>query len=236
MLAVNRARSAFGARVTLTPACGSPRVHNPGPADVAIVSRIKGQVVAQGLYHFNEPPRVLEVRPDNGPHSGGNEVAIEGRHLTAGSDDQVTVLIDGQECKVVQQSKHHVRVIAAAHEHHSRRHKAHVVVRSVAYGEAKLRRSYTYNSAPEITHISPAEGPNGGGNKLRIHGDMLTAGQGRTHEKVSVTIGGKPAPVLSFSPNTVLVEAPGHTEPGLVAIEVSSSRHGLSKMDMGEPK
>merc|ERR1712054_312940 len=86
----------------------------------------------------------------------------------------------------------------------------------------------TYNPAPVVTHVSPGEGPYHGGNTLRIHGDMITAGQGRSNEKVSVTVGGKPAHVVSFSPNSVVVKAPPAPKAGLVDIQVTSSHHGLS--------
>jgi hypothetical protein len=209
----------------------SARIHNPGPADVAIVSRTMGQTVAHNLYSFNVPPRIIGVRPDNGPHEGGNEVVVRGRHLSAGKHDKVSVFIDGEKCKVLEQSRHHMRVLAAPRQHHSRRHTAHVVVKSAAYGKSKLRRSYTYNPAPAITHVSPVEGPSRGGNLLQIHGDMITSG-GRVHEKVSVKVGGKNAEVVSFSPNSVLVKAPKQTQAGLVDIEVLSSLHGRSSKPM----
>jgi len=206
----------------------STRIHNPGPAAVAIVSHTKGLTTAPRMYVFNPPPRIVAIRPDNGPHDGHNEIVIRGRHLTGGKKDEVKVLLDGTACKIVSQSRNKIRVVAAPSKHHSRRHQAHIVVHSQTYGVAKLHHGYTYNPAPVVTHVSPAEGPYHGGNTLRIHGDMITAGEGRSREKVAVTVGGKPAQVLSFSPNSVLVKAPPANKAGLVNIQVSSSRHGRS--------
>lgn len=207
----------------------SARVHTSGPADVAIVSRVKGLAVAANLYHFNHPPRIIEVRPDNGPHDGGNEVVVRGRHITSGPHDKVTVFIDGKKCKMVTQSKHHVRVIAKPRRDlRSRQHRGHVTIKSKQYGTSKLRHSYTFNPAPAITHVSPRSGPGRGGNLLRIHGDMLTAGEGRAHERITVLIGGKKAEVQSFSPNSVLVKAPRSRKAHMAKIEVTSTRHGRS--------
>jgi len=228
-VAAKRIVRASPSEITFIMGHRSARVHTPGPADVAIVSRIKGLAVAENLYTLNHPPRIIEVRPDNGPHDGGNEVVVRGRHITSGPHDKVKVFIDGKKCKLVMQSKHHVRVIAKPRRDlRSRRHRAHVTIKSKRYGTSKLRHSYTFNPAPAITHVSPRSGPSRGGNLLRIHGDMLTAGEGRAHERVTVIIGGKKAEVQSFSPNSVLVKAPRSKKAHMAKIEVRSTRHGRS--------
>jgi len=227
--AVQRIVSASPERLEVILGRRSPRMHNPGAAAVAIVSKTKGQTVADSLYTFHAPPRVVAVTPDNGPHQGGNEVVVRGRHLTAGKHDKTSVLIDGELCDIVKQSKHQIRVKVPRRKHAGRVHAALVEVRSAEMGKAKLQKSYTYNPAPVITHITPHEGPIKGGNTLRIHGDMLTSGEGRTRETVSVKVGGVDAEVLSYSPNSVLVVAPKRAEHGLVEVEVTSSLHGASK-------
>jgi hypothetical protein len=227
---VQRVVSASPERIEVVLGKRSARIHNPGAAAVAIVSKTKGQTVADSLYTFHAPSRIVAVRPDNGPHEGGNEVVVRGRHLTAGEGDKTVVLIDGEPCETLHQGKHEIRVKVPRRLHSSRVHAALVEVQSAAMGKAKLRKSYTYNPAPVITHVTPREGPLEGGNKLRIHGDMLTSGEGRTHEKVSVKLDGVEAEVLSFSPNSVLVVTPARKKQGgLVTITVTSSRHGSSK-------
>jgi hypothetical protein len=224
---VRRIVSASPAEVQVVLGHRSTREHSTGPASVAIVSHSRGQTVASGAYRFNAPARIIAVRPDNGPHGGGNEVTIRGRHLSTSHDD-VAVLIDGEPCKVLLQTADTLRVRVPPRTRQSRRHTAHVQVQSAAFGESTLRRSYTYNPAPAITHVSPVEGPWSGGNTLRIHGDMITSGEGRVNEKVTVLVGGEQAELLAFSPNSVTVRAPKHAAAGLVTVQVTSSLHGVS--------
>lgn len=209
----------------------STQRHSPGLSDVAVVSRTKGVVAGRSVYSFHAPPRIISVRPDNGPHEGGNEVLLRGRHLCSKAE-KCTVLIDGKPSKVLAASKNRIRVrVHRSSTGHTRRHSAHVVVLSQQYGRSHLVRGYTYNPAPVVTHVSPAEGPQRGGNTLRIHGDMITAGQGQSTERVRVKIGGKKAHVVSFSPNSITVVAPAAPAPGLKAIQVYSSSNGKSSKD-----
>lgn len=205
----------------------------PGVGDVAVVSHSKGLTKSKHLYEYKQAPLAYQVEPDNGAHSGGTEITIQGQNLCSNHDkEELTVQVCDQPAKNVKcvDSSAVSATTDRFDPEHSSGSACDVLVQSSIFGESKAATAFTYRAAPVITHIVPREGAFEGGNKIKILGSDLTSGKGRISEDVQVLMGGQPAEVLSYTPSTVEVRVPDNLKTsGFVAVEVSSKQHGTAK-------
>jgi len=203
--------------------------HSPGRGSVKVYSRHMGLKSFKHGFHYLPPMAVLQVTPDNGPHKGGTTVTITGRNLCSVSGSPTGVHLAGQEAKFL--SCHHggtslvVRTTPLAASARGREGALELLHEEL--GNIKVAKAFRYNTAPMVSRISPVDGPAQGGNRVRLEGAMLTAGREEPRERVTVDVGGKPARVLEYNPNSVLVEMPPGEGGKRVEVTVNSALQGI---------
>jgi len=207
----------------------------PGDGDVVVVSHTKGRAVGKRMFEYKKAALVFAVTPDNGAHVGGTRITIAGRNLCSTEQDKLSVKVCEHEAKNVRcvAGKSVVAETKAFDSNHAERDSSgdacDVIVESKVYGVTTAPRAFTYRPAPVITHVTPREGRHEGGNEIRIFGSDLTSGKGRISEFVEVTIGGKQAEVLDYTPSNLGVRVPhGIKKHGFVGVKVISKRHGTA--------
>jgi len=211
---------------------GSERM--PGDSDVVVVSHTKGRTVGKHMYEYKKAALVFSVSPDNGAHVGGTLITIEGQNLCDTDGDTVSVTVCDHKAKSVKCMGRKVIAMTASFDTHhaeidSSGDACDILVNSKAFGKTLASRAFTYRPAPVITHVTPREGRYDGGNEVRIFGSDLTSGKGRISEIVTVTVGGKHAEVLDYTPSNLRIKVPhGVNKHGLVDIKVTSKRHGVA--------
>jgi len=211
---------------------GSERM--PGDGDVVVTSHSRGKTVGKHMYEYKRSALVFSVSPDNGAHVGGTRITIEGQNLCDTESDTVSVKVCEHPAKSIKCLGHKVIADTASYNTHSSEidssgDACDVLIESKVFGKTVASQAFTYRPAPVITHVTPREGRYEGGNEIRIFGSDLTSGKGRISEAVTVTVGGKPAEVLDYTPSLLRVKVPhGVNKHGFVDIEVASKRHGVA--------
>lgn len=210
---------------------GSDR--EPGRGDVVVVSHSKGVTTGKHMYEYKDAPLIYEIQPDNGAHKGGTSIIIQGDNLCDKHDhnDNLAVQICDQPATNVQcRGDKVIATTGKLNPTRSSENACDVLIQSATFGHSRSHHSFTYRQAPVITHVTPREGRYEGGNKIKIFGSDLTAGQGHNSETVQVHVDGKEATVLDYAPSSILVEVPrGIKKTGFVNIKVTSERHGEAK-------
>jgi len=206
---------------------GSDR--EPGRGDVVVVSHSKGVTTGKHMYEYKDAPLIYEIQPDNGAHKGGTSITIQGDNLCdKHHDENLSVQICDQPATLVQCRGD--KVIGTTSKFNPTRSSGDacdVLIQSATFGRSRSQHAFTYRQAPVITHVTPREGRYEGGNKIKIFGSDLTAGQGHNSESVQVHVGSQSATVLDYTPSSILVEVPrGIKKTGFVDIKVTSERHG----------
>ncbi len=152
--------------------------HDAGPVDLVVTNPDGQWASVAEAFSFAAPPVVTAVHPDAGPVFGGTTVTITG----TGFRDGATVTFDGTE------AWDPVVVSATAITCITPGQTVGAVVRPRAGsavdvtvtnpdGQAStLTGAFTYQGPPEVTGVSPAEGPESGGTLITITGAGFVTG------------------------------------------------------------
>jgi len=205
---------------------------DPGTGSVTIVSRSLGALSLLRAYEYLPPPRVSRITEASGPHGGGNTVVIRGGHLcrktASGMDTHIRLA--GVEAKVTKCMPHAVYAVAGPLDNSSPHgRKGSLRIQSKAFGRISLPEAYEYLAAPQVTNVIPRKGPGQGGNRIKISGSGLTAGDSSIGEHVQVLLGDQPAKVVRFTPSWLLIEVPPSSNKGCVHASIISKRRGVSQ-------
>ena len=172
-----------------------------GAADVVVTNPGGVSATGKGLYTYNPMPTVTGIEPTSGPLTGGNQVTITGTGFLHGA----TVTIGGKPATDVQvispttikvtvpSATANISVVASG--------AVDVVVTNPDTQAAKGENIYTYIPPPTIASVTPDSGPVAGGNVITIAGKDFVQG-------MTITIGGKPAELMTFSATEVTVKVP----------------------------
>ena len=191
--------------------------------DVVVVSTNFGTATKSAAYTYNWPGGVTNVAPDNGPATGGYSVVISGSNLcSATAGDVSSITLNGVAVSVTNvNSSSQITVTAGDGIGHIGA--GSVVITSTEFGTTTENNGFTYNNVPGITNISPASGPQWGGNQVTITGSNLCGG---VSDIASITIAGQTPTVDSASANSIVLRLPN---PGMSVtgpVVVSSTRYG----------
>lgn len=165
-------------------------------------------------------PTILSVQPDNGPPAGGNTIQITG---TGFIRDAMTSLKIGDQTVTQFTVDNSTSITAVVPP--GRGFGAATIEYSNSNGRARLSPGYLYAGPPQITRISPGQGPASGGILLWIEGDSFVRG-------TRVTINGVAASnvtVIDFNNLTATLPV---GSPGLVSVMVSNP-NGASTLPNG---
>lgn len=180
--------------------------HAPGTIDVA-VSNANGSSTLVGAFTYDNAPSVTSVAPANGTPLGGDSVTITGTGFTA----DATVTFDGLAATAVTfVSATSLTATTPAHPSGA----VDVVVTNLN-GSGTLAGGFTYDNAPSITAVNPANGSPLGGDAITISGADFTA-------DATVTIDGSAATSVTFVDSmTLTAVTPAHA-PGAVDVTVTN--------------
>jgi len=195
--------------------------HTPGAKDVTVVNYDGGSATLEGGFTYEVPlsePVIDKVEPNKGPHIGGTEITVTGRDFREG----VSVYIGGEPCSDITRVDY--KTITAVTPP-GEVGKADVTVINSDLGSATLEDGFTYIfvEIPEITSVSPSQGPTTGGTEIVISGSKFQKG-------ARVTIGGAEAVVIEVSEAEIKAATP-EGEAGwqeVVVINPDGGRSGLA--------
>lgn len=168
--------------------------------------------IAQASCNRPTPPPVVAtgITPASGPSTGGQTVRITGSGFLPGT----TVTFDGVPATRVTATPDGTSLTAVTPA--GAVGSAAVVVRSLGGASAPL--GYTYlagGEAPQVTGVTPRQGPTSGGSTVTITGTGLTGATG-------VTFGGVPATGVTVNATGTAITAttPAAARPGTVPVVV----------------
>eukprot|EP00698_Gefionella_okellyi_P005120 TRINITY_DN146_c0_g2_i1.p1 TRINITY_DN146_c0_g2~~TRINITY_DN146_c0_g2_i1.p1 ORF type:complete len:3536 (-),score=1053.92 TRINITY_DN146_c0_g2_i1:83-9331(-) len=138
---------------------------------VVLNSTTFGSTTKSGQFSYNPLGQISTVSPVSGPLAGGNLVTITGTGIGSGNDI-TTVLLDDVVAQIqpTGQTNSQVVVLAGASPVAGI---GNVTVVSTSIGTSSRSGLYTYNNLPQITSVSPDDGPLAGGNLVEIFGAYL---------------------------------------------------------------
>ncbi len=148
---------------------------------------------ASTKYKFAAAPTVTKVEPAEGPAAGGTVVTITGTGFVEHSTVKIGAAATEVEYKSATELKAKTAATAAG--------KDEVVVTS---GEISSTggQDFTYNAAPKVTSVSPAEGSTEGGTAITLKGSDFVSG-------AKVTLAGEEATsVVVVSPTEITAKTP----------------------------
>ncbi len=175
-----------------------------GAADVEVVTA-GGTATAAGAYTYVAAPAISSVSPASGPDAGGMVVALSGTNFTSatsvtfGGTPAITFVVNSD-----------TQIVAVAPAGTGT---ADVSVSTVG-GTATAAGAYTFVPAPTITSVTPAAGPDVGGETVTITGANLTG-------TTSVTFGVVPATSFTVDSDTQIT-ATTPAGVGTVAVSVTT--------------
>ena len=190
----------------------TPARNKPGDVEV-IISNPDGQQ-AKTTFTYNPLPNITGVSPPSGKLAGGTEITITGYNFIEKIQwvkEKLTITIDGIESEDVQFiSANQLTAITPVRNEPG---DVEVIVTNPDSQQAKA--TFTYNSFPNITGISPPSGKLAGGTEIIITGKNFIQDIPGEEKKLTVTIGGTVADAVFFSSNQkLLVTTPARPEPG----------------------
>ena len=145
--------------------------------------------VSSAAFRYGTAMLVSAVSPNAGPYFGGDTVTIFGQ----GFDSPVEVNVGGVEQEVLTVTGTEIVFRSVAPVLGScADFSGPVEVTNIASGETVSGQSYTFRVSgfePVIFQVSPNSGPQGGGTDITLQGENLV--------QPVVTVGGRPAPIVS---------------------------------------
>lgn len=208
--------------------CVTPPGSAVGPADIAITASAAGSVRAIGAFTYtsavtSDPPAISSVSPVRGPMSGGTTLVILGARFSG----NIVVTVGGRAATNVAVNAAQTQITCTTPAS-TAAGAADVVVLSDRAGSTTAAGAFTYNAAPTIASISPATGPQGGGNTFTITGTNFDGA-------VTVTVGGRGATGVSVdaSKTQITGQIPGSTSTGPKDVVVRSDSNGSATLAGG---
>ena len=190
---------------------------------VVITSTYYGAITSAVDYTYNAAGSITNIAPQRwGPSAGGNDVVIQGVGLGSGGNDITQVLFGAQSAYISSQAVDWVGItnVPAA----LTTGKVDIVVYSTARGKTTAENFYAYNYPAAITDISPANGPQAGGNVVVITGSNLCE---NAEDLTSVTLAGQDVTTTnSATPTRIEVVAASSGSSVTGAVVVVSTQHG----------
>jgi hypothetical protein len=149
------------------------------------------------------PPIVGKVSPRTGPTSGGTTVTIIGKHFTG------TTAVKFGSTNAVSFTSNYYSVTAVSPAEMAG--KVDVTV-TTPYGTSAIRLADRFTFTPEVTNVSPNEGPAAGGTSVTITGTGFGLGTTATKFEFGTTLSKS---VNCSSTTTCIVTAPAHAVGGI---------------------
>lgn len=178
------------ARVSATQLTGTtPAGSTAGAVDVTVYTTSAGRGTCAGCFTYHPVPTVASVIPNNGPLAGGTVVTITWARVPA-TVDSVRVGA-GLLGSLVLLSDSSLKGTAPAGGTPGA---VDVTVYTSSAGHGTCTGCFTYNPAPTVTSVSPANGPRAGGTAVTITGtnfpttvDSVQVGMGRLGSLVRIS-------------------------------------------------
>lgn len=157
-------------------------------------------------YLFSDPPVISAVVPDAGAIAGGTTVTITGTDFVSGS----VVTLDSLPC--TSQTVVSSTSITCVTPAHAVGAVALIVTNPDA---ANATTTYTYQLAPTVSSVTPANGPMSGGTVVTVNGSDFLAG-------ATVDIGGSACTVSAVTATTITCTTTSHST-GAVTVTVTNT-------------
>ncbi|MFF9511786.1 Ig-like domain repeat protein [Streptomyces sp. NPDC014724] len=198
----------FGARAALAFTVLDDRtivaVTPAGNDTVQVAVTTPGGTAPVGAFSYLRWPMLCGLVPTTGPLAGGGTVTLTGTGLSTvssvhfGSAAEFPTALSDQQLLVTAPP-------AAV--------PGTVAVYAIATGGVSNRLAYTYAAAPQVTSVTPADGPVAGATTIVIRGTGLSTATG-------VTVGGIAAPSFRSNSDALIlaVTPPGVAGPATVAV------------------
>jgi hypothetical protein len=176
-----------------------------------------GEITSTGLFTFvpaiSNGTVVTSITPDEGPDVGGTPVTITGEGFTG---TEAVLFDNGSASNVVVVNDNTITAVTPPGEG-----VAYIGIVNPVNGNNASNVSYTYLSAvaptPDVTGVTPAEGPLTGGTDVTITGDNFT-------NVTEVLVNGVPATnVTIVNDNTITATTPAGVEAGAVDVTVGTA-------------
>ncbi|XP_030279097.1 plexin-B1-like isoform X2 [Sparus aurata] len=133
------------------------------------------------VFRFQDPV-LSSIFPQRGPKAGGSSLTIRGRRLRTGHPSEVSVLIGGVSCMVLDIQEDHISCLTRG----SNRTGEHSITVRFGGAERHLQGSvYHYTPNPNITMAAPSKSFLRGGRIIRVSGQNLDVVQ---EPKMRVTL------------------------------------------------
>ncbi|KAG7238683.1 hypothetical protein INR49_030529, partial [Caranx melampygus] len=133
--------------------------------------RVRGGGVGESAQIFSfQDPVLSSIFPQRGPKAGGSSLTIRGRRLRTGHPSEVSVLIGGIPCVVLNIQEDQIRCLTKG----SNRTGEHGI--TVRFGGAERHLQglvYHYTPNPNITTAAPSKSFLSGGRIIRVSGQNL---------------------------------------------------------------
>jgi hypothetical protein len=184
-----------------------------GPADVVVTNPANQSATLKGAFNFTTPPgppSVGSVTPSSGSSSGGTAITVTGSGFTygavvtvGGAAAQNMIVVNGNTITATSPSG----PLGAAD----------VVVTNRDGQNSTLTGGFNYTTPPppSISSVSPNSGTVNGGSAITINGANFQYG-------ATVTIGGRPATVQTWTNGYLNVTTPAGQSTGIVDVIVSN--------------
>jgi hypothetical protein len=190
--------------------CTTP-AHAAGAVDV-VVTNSNGSDTLTGGFTYHNAPSLTSVSPNNGPEAGGTAVTLTGTDFTTVGTTTVTFGGASATSVVV------VNTTTITCDTPAGTPGAVDVVVTNDFGTDTLLNGFTYNAAPSVTSVTPADGGIAGGTAVTIAGANFT-----TTPDTTVTFGGTSATsVIVVDSATITCTTPAHAA-GAVDVVVTNS-------------
>ncbi|NCD35251.1 MAG: hypothetical protein EOL87_17800 [Spartobacteria bacterium] len=189
-----------------------------GTGTVEIDSSYYGNTTKSDAYTYNPAGTISEVTPVDMPVNAEKTVIITGENLCKTTED-ITVTLAGVPATVGGYSATRIEVTCGES---SSVVSGDVVVSSPSCGTTTKSAAFTYLK-PEITSVSPDNGPLEGGNIITIRGSGLSASN-----DASVTINGIMATMLTQSSDVITVRISAAATAGISDVVVQSTHYGTT--------
>uniref|UniRef100_UPI0037E7C6FE plexin-B1-like n=1 Tax=Semicossyphus pulcher TaxID=241346 RepID=UPI0037E7C6FE len=145
--------------------------------------KVRGGGLGLSAQNFSfQNPILSSIFPQRGPKAGGSALTIRGRRLRTGHPSEVSVLIGGVPCMVMNIQDHHISCLTRG----SNRTGEHSI--TVRFGGAERHLQglvYHYTPNPNITMAAPSKSFLSGGRIIRVSGQNLDVVQ---EPKMRVTL------------------------------------------------
>ncbi|MBC8232476.1 IPT/TIG domain-containing protein [bacterium] len=195
----------------------TPARNKPGDVEV-IISNPDGQQ-AKTTFTYNPLPNITSVSPPSGKLTGGTQITITGTgFIKEILGVELTVTIGEIDAKILQFSSNQLTAITPARNQFG---DVEVIISNPDGQQAKT--TFTYNSLPNITSVSPPSGRIAGGTQITITGGNFIEKIQGVEEKLTITIDGTEAENVQFiSSNHLTAITPVRNEPGDVEVIVTN--------------